>query len=266
MKALGVLVLRFKEPQARRWRVPFNIRVRGREIPIGLSLITVVLFSLAGINLLTKKTATLSGVGFTLIFFTAFSLSERRYKPKELHQPKLGEEPEIERFRLEVRKNLSETALRVRPGNIVVAAHDPNNLRHLHKVLEEIDPKKTDIVVLSVNSNVHATKEITDPAQVVDQCETAVFSQVVHAAEKVGKPAWPIAMPGRDSYGLILQAARQLRSSRVVVGTSAVMSLSEQKQKITVAWDRLSLPGTLCVEIISGDQSVYLNFGGGSES
>jgi hypothetical protein len=61
------------------------------------------------------------------------------------------EEGEIERFRLEVRENLSPTSLQVRPSNVLVAVHDPNSLRHLGKVLEEIDPKKVDVVVLSVN-------------------------------------------------------------------------------------------------------------------
>src|SRR5438067_1239010 len=190
--ALAILILRFKEPTAQRWKVPFNVRVRRTEIPIGLALVTLLLFSLAGINLLTKKMATVSGMGFTLIFFTAFSLSERRYKPKELHQPKLGQEAETERFRLEVRNNLSAASLRVRPGNVLVAAHDPNNLKHLDKVLEETDPKERDIVMLSVNLNAQpTTKELSDPAHVVGECETSVFSKVVYAAEKVGKPVWP---------------------------------------------------------------------------
>jgi len=46
MKALAVLVLRFKEPQAERWRVPLNLRMGKTEIPVGLTLITLVLFSL----------------------------------------------------------------------------------------------------------------------------------------------------------------------------------------------------------------------------
>src|SRR6266576_1702427 len=90
MKALAVLVLRFKEPQAERWRVPLNLRVSGTEIPVGLALITMVLFLLAGINLLTKTTATISGVAFTIIFFTAFSLSEKHYAPEMARKPKLG--------------------------------------------------------------------------------------------------------------------------------------------------------------------------------
>src|SRR5207253_8715555 len=89
------------------------------EIPVGLGLITLVLFSLAGINLLTKTTATISGAAFTVIFFTAFSLSEKHYARKEARKPKLGE-AETERFRLQVRENLSPASLQVRSGNILV--------------------------------------------------------------------------------------------------------------------------------------------------
>jgi hypothetical protein len=242
-------VLRFKEPQAGRWRVPLNISVSGTEIPVGLALITTVLFLLAGINLLTKTTATISGVAFTIIFFTAFSLSEKLYAPEVARKPKLGE-AETERFRLQVRENLSPLSLQVRSGNILVAVHDPNYLSALQKAVEEADPKH-DIVALSVNSNFEESAiEVADPAQVMDECETLVFSQVIHAAEKVGKPVRPIAIAGRNSYGLILQAARQLRSSRVMIATSRMMSLSEQQEKITAAWQRLSPTVALSVEIV----------------
>jgi len=104
---------------------------------------------------------------------------------------------------------------------------------------------------LSVNSNVEeSANEVADPAQVMDECETSVFSQVIHAAEKVGKPVRPIAIAGKNPYSLILQAARQLCSSRVVIGASRVMSLSEQQEKITAAWQRLFPPVALSVEIV----------------
>jgi amino acid transporter len=251
MKALAVLVLRFKEPQAERWKVPLNIHVRDIEIPVGLGLITLVLFSLATVNVLTKKTATISGAGFTIVLFTVFSVCERKYRPKETHEAQPGEETEKEKFRFEMRENLSPDSLQVRPGNVLVTVHNPDNLQHLYKVLEETDPNERDIIVLSVNSNVQRPpEEIADPAQVMDECETSIFSQVVHAAEKVGKPVRLIAIPGPDPYELILQAALQLRSSRVVMGASAGMTVQEQQQKITAAWDRLSLPGTLCIEIV----------------
>ena len=83
MKALSVLVLRYKQPEAREWKVPLNFRSGKTEIPVGLVLITLILFALAAINVLTKKVATISGLSFTMAFFIVFELSERlnRRKP-----------------------------------------------------------------------------------------------------------------------------------------------------------------------------------------
>ena len=72
-----MVVLRFKDKSPREWRVPFNINLGGNEIPIGLGIIAALLFSIAGINFVTKEVATISGVAFTLIFFIIFEVSER---------------------------------------------------------------------------------------------------------------------------------------------------------------------------------------------
>ena len=82
MKSLSVLVLRYKMPGARAWKVPMNFHIGGKEVPVGLGLITVALFALAIINVITKEVATISGVGFTLAFFTMFELSERVNKKR----------------------------------------------------------------------------------------------------------------------------------------------------------------------------------------
>ena len=76
MKALSVLVLRYKQPGGREWKVPLNFHVGKTEIPVGLAMITVTLFALAIINVLTKKVATISGSSFTIAFFITFELSE----------------------------------------------------------------------------------------------------------------------------------------------------------------------------------------------
>ena len=65
MNALATLILRFKRPQAREWKVPLNFRFRGIEVPVGLALVTLILFATAIANLLTKKIATISGLIFT---------------------------------------------------------------------------------------------------------------------------------------------------------------------------------------------------------
>src|SRR5690349_16010614 len=60
--SLAMLVLRYKDKSPREWKVPINIRVGSREVPLGLIAIAAVLFSVAGINLITKQVATISGL------------------------------------------------------------------------------------------------------------------------------------------------------------------------------------------------------------
>ena len=73
MKSLSVLVLRFKQPGAREWKVPLNFHLGKTEIPIGLGLITVALFLLAIVNVMTKKVATISGSLSRLHFSRLFN-------------------------------------------------------------------------------------------------------------------------------------------------------------------------------------------------
>jgi amino acid transporter len=268
MKSLAVMVLRFTEPEVERWKVPFNIRVRGIDLPIGLAVITIFLFLLASINVLTKTTATIAGTIFTIVFFVAFSLSERYYKPKEKRTeahgggPRQREESETELFRLEVRENLSYKSLGVRPGNVLVAIHDPHNLSHLEKVLDENNPSETDVVVLSVNPDCPETDSANPPTaeEVINTSETKIFSKAVYVAEKVGKPAHLIAVPGKDVYELILLAARKLRSSRAVLSLSEKEGAEEQERRIVRAWENLPRPRPeLRVEIMpDGEEAPWI--------
>ena len=73
MKGLAVVVLRYKEPGKREFRVPLNLTIGGVEVPVGLGLITIVLFMLCVVNLFTKQIATISGIAFTLAFFAVFT-------------------------------------------------------------------------------------------------------------------------------------------------------------------------------------------------
>src|SRR4029077_15901565 len=80
--AIATVVLRFKRPEEREWRVPGNIRIGRIEIPMGLVTIALILLSIAMTNLLTKQVATISGIAFTAVFFTICTISERRNRRK----------------------------------------------------------------------------------------------------------------------------------------------------------------------------------------
>src|SRR5579871_5263947 len=76
LKSLGVLVLRYQRHD-QEYKFPINIRLGRLEIPIGLGLTTFVLGFVAIANLFSKEIATIYGVGFTLVVFMVFTISER---------------------------------------------------------------------------------------------------------------------------------------------------------------------------------------------
>src|SRR5437016_11809709 len=151
------------------------------------------------------------------------------------------QETEEERFRFKVKGHRSPRTVPVRSGNTLVAANDPDEMQHLERILEKNDLKRSDVVVLFVNSNVDQgivkTKE--DAGRVMDSRAVRVFSKAVHIAEKLGKPLSLIAVPGRDAYRLILEAAQDLNSSRIVLGKSSRASLDKQKHDLNRVWRQL---------------------------
>src|SRR5450755_4209727 len=62
MQGIAVLVMRYTHPNDREYRVPLNFHLFGKEIPLGLALITVILFLIAVVNLFTKPSATVAGL------------------------------------------------------------------------------------------------------------------------------------------------------------------------------------------------------------
>ena len=74
LKSLAVLVLRYTEPENRQWKVPGNLHIGGREVPLGLIVISAVLLITALVNLFTKSEATIAGVTFSAVFLCYFFL------------------------------------------------------------------------------------------------------------------------------------------------------------------------------------------------
>src|SRR3989440_12081527 len=75
-KTLAMVILRFKDKSPRAYEVPLNVRFKQIDLPIGITIIFLILLSTALINLFTKKVATVWGIGFTMGFLLVFVICE----------------------------------------------------------------------------------------------------------------------------------------------------------------------------------------------
>jgi amino acid transporter len=241
MMALAVLILRYTEPARREWKVPLNIPLgKGRELPLGVILIAAVLFLTALVNLFTKYEATIGGVTFSLIFFALFTYSERRVAKRRAGKPE-----SLDQFRVYGNEQPETETLGVRPGNILVAVRDPKTLYYLREVLRRTDTKQQDVVVMTArlyHREPSFGNTTFDTDQIFDHYEQELFTAVVAAAEKEGKPVSLLVVPATDVFDSIIVTAQRLESSRIVCGLSNKLSPDEQAKLTGDAWERLPDP------------------------
>src|SRR5213594_1828899 len=238
MKGIAVLVLRYKQPGQREFRVPFNLKLGRLEIPIGLGLITLTLIALCVINLFTKQVATLSGVAFTIIFFAVFSVSER------VTRSHATEHVALDQFNLEPGEDLTPEIVGVRPGNILVMVRNYNTLYNLNAVLDRVDTHAQDVVVLHLRFLTRAGSgeyELT-PEQLFSLEEQALFTRSLAVAEKKGKTVHLAVAAATEKWDAILRAAQSLQSSAVALGASNKTPVVEDARLAGLAWERLPGP------------------------
>ena len=258
LKALGVLALRFQRKD-QQYRFPFNVRVGGLELPIGLGVTTLILFLVAIANLFSKKVATIYGLSFTILLFALFLISERVNARRRKR-----EDPGLERFNLEHQPQVEAKTVHARPGCVLVAVRDPRRLWHLERTLEKTQLRRHDVVVMTVQQvSAGAGEYGLREDQLFSDYEQHLFSQVVNIAEKQGKHVELLVVPAVDSFDAMVQTAARLEASKLVVGVSARMASEELARRIGQAWERMPEPRhAFSLEIASPDRAAaYVNLG-----
>ena len=256
-KALGVTALRFQRHD-QEYKTPLNIRVGGQEIPIGLMLTTLVLGSVAVVNLFTKQIATKYGIAFTLGLFLTFQISEKINR-RRVQTEKKG----LEQFNLDPQSQIS-ASLHARPGCVLVAVRDYRRMEHLKRVLEKTNLRRHDIVVMTVRPiSTGAGEYELSESQIFSDYEKELFSHVVEVAEREGKPVELLVVPGTNPFDALAQAASNLQASRLVTGVSARMDSHELARNVGLAWEALPEPRhPFSLEVISPDRpSIFVNLG-----
>jgi amino acid transporter len=260
-KAAAMVVLRFKDRSPREYKVPFNLRIRGGEVPIGLCVVFLILLFTALLNVLTKETATIGGSIFTAVFLAVFIFSERyheRLRGRADHQ-------HLEQFNQRSVDELSPFALRLhKPYRKLVAIRSTQNLFMLEKALAETDPDTTDVAVMTAQRT-----QLGDASTVVaelDHYERDLMTAVVNRAEKAGKHVQPLILPTNNPLYAVVNTAKCLEVQELVMGASNAFTADEQFDQVAFYWMNVHeghVP-PLTVRLLSRDRDVYLDLGGGN--
>lgn len=232
LMTMSVMILRFKETEDREWLFPFNLKWKQYYLPVGMSVIFVVLLTVAMMNLVTKKISTISGIGFTIVFFLIFHISEKLNAKKSAQIEADGHEEKINtRHAYELPDALKGL---VKPNRVLVAVRNPNNLIHLRQVLEKIDDDDTDVLV--IHSKVARGFRLAGETTELGKEETQIFTKVILEAEQHGKTVVPLFVLSNDPFYAIAQFALVSGAGQVVMGISGTADPVAQLERLVMAW------------------------------
>jgi len=260
LQTLSTIILRFKYTQSRKFMTPLNLRYKNLSIPVGSSLIFLFFFSVAAVNLITKKVATISGIAFTVFLYTVFYISERLNAKRanlmfeEGHREELNATP--------VATLAQAVSGLTHEKRVVIGVKDPDNLYHLEEFLKNVNDENHDILVVYAKPSpdtMFGKISLTAPKD-----ETEIFSNVILIAEKYGPPITPLIVESNDPYYAISQVAKAADADRIILGVSGTYGAQDQMERMVMAWgvvkDEKKLEHPVNVEILWEGREVNFKF------
>jgi amino acid transporter len=234
--SLAMLVLRWKYKGERGWKVPPNITIAGRELPIGLFSVFLVLCSTAIVNLFTKSVATVSGIIFAAAFFIIFYFSER----SNLKKHALTARQMRDHFQLEHQDTISRESAALRSGGLMVTMRDAANPLALKWALAHTSTEDQDVVVISVRlMGAGGPEYLSAQDQSFSEHEQNIFTKAVSIAESFGKKVSLLVVPANDVFTALVQGANSLEIDTVVSSVSSKMTAEDQAFHMGQAWEAL---------------------------
>lgn len=262
-KTSAMVVLRFKDRTPREFKVPLNLRIGNTEIPIGLIIIFLIMFTSALANLATKEVATISGVSFSLVFLVLFIGTEKYYERK-----RRGTKHEhIDQFNRELTQEITPKSLNLTlPYRKLVAIRSPQNLFMLEKTLADMDPDTTEAVVMTAKMLPPGDQQTTDLH--LDAYDEKLMTAVIKKAEGVGKQAIPVIIPTNNPLHAVMRTAYDIGAQEIVIGASNKFTAEEQLDQISLYWVQVNTqeaePRGLTVRILGRDRDVTYDLFGGN--
>ena len=280
---LSMLVLRFKKPDRfRGFKVPLNVRLGRRELPIGLALVFIVLLAAALANLLTKTVATVSGVAFTTALLIVFAASEHFRKRQQGGGAGRDDHEHLELFKVTIAEDMTPKSLALdRPYRKVVSIDLSGDLDALETSLVETDPDSTDILVVLAHAPsaagaygdptatvaMIAGGRISDiPEPPLGHADQELMTAVVNRAELAGKPVKPVVILTDDRETTILQAARAVGAEELLFGCHTTEPDDALLDRLVARWGKHGdgQVTRLTIRLIARGRDERRDLGGGS--
>jgi magnesium transporter len=252
LKIASLMRLRRIHTDARPFTAPLNMRVRGRDVPIGLAVMgSIVAASLLAL-LATGDAASVTSVALIITLSLWFAARRRRAVTPASADTQAT-------FDLLPSADLSLDHIDARPGNVLVPVRNPHALGHVVAALRAAGDR--DVVILTIRLAGVDISEETAATSGPTPNERRLLSDVVALAERHGRPVHLLIVPARSVPDAMVAAILRLRSSEVYVGESASLSSADQARLLGEAWERADKPEVLDVRLVihhrSGRSDLY---------
>ncbi len=249
---VGALIrLRANRPEPRPYKAFLNLRLGGREVPVGLFLVGLAVFAALTGPLAAGDIPSLAALALIAGVTAAFVVGGREVEGEAGAEPDTGE--------LLLPTDVSLGDVDVRPGNVLVAVRHPHSLGHLTAALQAAGDR--DVVVMTVRLLGIDVDEDGSTDGMVTRDERRLFAEVVTLTERLGRPIRLLIVPAHNIFDAVVATVLRLRSSDVYVSESSTLSGAEQARLLGEAWERAEKPEALELRLVihhgSGREDAY---------
>jgi magnesium transporter len=219
LKAAALIRLRRTIPQTP-YRLPFNLRLGGFDLPLGLILVLVTVTTASGVMLLAGDPPAIAYLATLVVLTLSFGPAQLVQTDEEEAEPL----PPVD---------ISAGGILRRAGCVLVPVRNPHALEHVAAALRGAGGR--DVVVMTVRLG-EADRSGSAPAPLTPY-EQQLFHEVVAIAERLGHSVHLLIVPARAVAEAIVATVLQLQASDVYVGESSTLSSEGQARLLGDAWD-----------------------------
>jgi len=212
------------------YRVPLNLRIGPRDVPLGLVATGTVLAGAALAGLATGDAPAMAAAALLVALALVLLTTGRTVEPETPDEPPPA-------FDVLSDAEVSPPQLGTRAGCVLVPVRNPHALDHVAAALKAAGDR--DVVIMTVRLlEPDVESPAADAGRGPSLQERKLFEDTATMAERLGHPVRPIIVLARNVVDAIATTMLQLQASEVFVGESSTLSSADQAHLLGEAWER----------------------------